>query len=222
MAYGHTTTVAEILKAVTKVIAQEKQNLLLKNIITKEISDRTKALQKVTRFRVGKTLEVNNQKRQRRQVYGGRMICPNHGDFLQQKKYIKDPIEIHNIKQKDVESTEEFVRRYKLECNDVKGAPECMKISEAKLQEGRLPEPTKVGAKAGQGEDGTEGPMIIEAEMGGHFVHRMYMDGGSSSEILYDDCFNRFRPGTSCREHETSATLRNAMCMKCKHPSHAR
>nr|GEV67259.1 reverse transcriptase domain-containing protein [Tanacetum cinerariifolium] len=33
-------------------------------------------------------------------------------------------------------------------------------------------------------DDGTEGPMIIKAEMEGHFVHRMYMDGGSSSEIL--------------------------------------
>nr|GFD17806.1 reverse transcriptase domain-containing protein [Tanacetum cinerariifolium] len=45
------------------------------------------------------------------------------------KKCIKDQVEIHNIKQRDGESTEEFVRRYKLECRDVKGAPECMKIS---------------------------------------------------------------------------------------------
>ncbi|GJX76177.1 hypothetical protein Tco_0322988 [Tanacetum coccineum] len=43
-------------------------------------------------------------------------------------------------------------------------------------------------------EDGTEGPMIIEAEIGGHFVHRMYVDGGASSEILYEHCFVRFRP----------------------------
>ncbi|GJV65883.1 reverse transcriptase domain-containing protein [Tanacetum coccineum] len=43
-------------------------------------------------------------------------------------------------------------------------------------------------------EDGTEGPMIIEAKIGGHFVHRMYVDGGSSSKILYEHCFNRFRP----------------------------
>ncbi|GJZ33333.1 reverse transcriptase domain-containing protein [Tanacetum coccineum] len=42
-------------------------------------------------------------------------------------------------------------------------------------------------------EDGTEGLMIIEAEIGGHFVHHMYVDGGSSSEILYEQCFNRFR-----------------------------
>ncbi|GJT94133.1 reverse transcriptase domain-containing protein [Tanacetum coccineum] len=50
-------------------------------------------------------------------------------NYLQQKKCIKDPVEIHNIKQRDGESTEEFVRRYKLESRDVKGAPECMKIS---------------------------------------------------------------------------------------------
>ncbi|GJW21095.1 hypothetical protein Tco_0031717 [Tanacetum coccineum] len=43
-------------------------------------------------------------------------------------------------------------------------------------------------------EDGTEGPIIIKAEMGGHCVHRMYMDEGSSSKILYEYCFNRFRP----------------------------
>nr|GFC00091.1 reverse transcriptase domain-containing protein [Tanacetum cinerariifolium] len=36
--------------------------------------------------------------------------------------------------------------------------------------------------------------MIIEAEIGGHFIHRMYVDGGSASEILYEHCFNRLRP----------------------------
>nr|GEZ18702.1 reverse transcriptase domain-containing protein [Tanacetum cinerariifolium] len=40
------------------------------------------------------------------------------------KKCIKDLIELHNIKQRDWESTEDFVRRYKLESRDVKGAPE--------------------------------------------------------------------------------------------------
>nr|GEV61830.1 hypothetical protein [Tanacetum cinerariifolium] len=50
-------------------------------------------------------------------------------NYLQQKKCIKDPVDIRNIKQRDGESTKEFVRRYKLECRDVKGAPKCMKIS---------------------------------------------------------------------------------------------
>ncbi|GJX31824.1 reverse transcriptase domain-containing protein [Tanacetum coccineum] len=43
-------------------------------------------------------------------------------------------------------------------------------------------------------DEGTEGPMIIEAEIGGHCIHRMYVDGGSASEILYEHCFNRLRP----------------------------
>ncbi|GJZ08858.1 reverse transcriptase domain-containing protein [Tanacetum coccineum] len=50
-------------------------------------------------------------------------------NYLQQKKCIKDPVEIHNIRQRDGKSTKEFVRRYKIECRDVKGALECMKIS---------------------------------------------------------------------------------------------
>ncbi|GKB28815.1 reverse transcriptase domain-containing protein [Tanacetum coccineum] len=50
-------------------------------------------------------------------------------NYLQQKKCIKDPIVLHNIKQWDGESTEDFVRRYKLESKDIKGAPECMRIS---------------------------------------------------------------------------------------------
>ncbi|GJS10547.1 reverse transcriptase domain-containing protein [Tanacetum coccineum] len=33
-------------------------------------------------------------------------------------------------------------------------------------------------------DEGTEGPMIIEAEIGGHCIHRMYVDGRSASEIL--------------------------------------
>nr|GEW04776.1 reverse transcriptase domain-containing protein [Tanacetum cinerariifolium] len=40
---------------------------------------------------------------------------------------------------------------------------------------------------------GTERPMIIEADIGGHMVQRMYVDGGSASKILYEHCFNRLR-----------------------------
>ncbi|GJW12161.1 reverse transcriptase domain-containing protein [Tanacetum coccineum] len=47
-------------------------------------------------------------------------------------------------------------------------------------------------------EDGTEGPMVIEAEVGGHLVHRLYVDGGASSEILYEHCDE---------EHSTSAWM---------------
>nr|GEU39730.1 hypothetical protein [Tanacetum cinerariifolium] len=246
-----------------------------------------------------------------------------------EQKCIKDPVEIHNIKQRDGESMEEFVRRYKLECRDVKGDPECMKISrfmhgitnpelikrlhdkipksidemisvttaflrgevaasnrerkksfpswkqEARqkqnfkrrnfrneqrmelkqdrftlltktpreilaLAKGKFKPPSSMttpvekrnaskfcrkaltfdqgikakpqkrpGKDSKKGgnlrerltagninveEDGTEGPMIIEAEMGGHCVHCIYVDGGTSSKILYEHCFSKFCP----------------------------
>ncbi|GJU87731.1 reverse transcriptase domain-containing protein [Tanacetum coccineum] len=50
-------------------------------------------------------------------------------NYLQQKKCIKDPVEIHHIKQKEGEPTEDFVRRFKIKSMDVKGAPKVMRIS---------------------------------------------------------------------------------------------
>ncbi|GKC38978.1 reverse transcriptase domain-containing protein [Tanacetum coccineum] len=50
-------------------------------------------------------------------------------NYRQQTKHIKDPVEIHHIKQRDGESTKDFMERYKEEVMDVEGAPECMKIS---------------------------------------------------------------------------------------------
>nr|GEV51732.1 reverse transcriptase domain-containing protein [Tanacetum cinerariifolium] len=41
---------------------------------------------------------------------------------------------------------------------------------------------------------GTGGPLVIEAEISGHAVNRIYVDGGSSMEVLYELCFNRLKP----------------------------
>nr|GEU80894.1 reverse transcriptase domain-containing protein [Tanacetum cinerariifolium] len=182
-------------------------------------------------------------------------------NYLQQKKCIKDPVEIHNIKQRDGESTKDFVRRGKAVAsnrdrkksfpswkqqeagpkqNFKKGGFRNQQRSERKhdrftlptktpkeilaLDKGKFKPPppmttpmekqntgkfcefhreighttdecmhlrdhakaTKKGETSGK--DKTlailMGPMIIEAEMGRHFVHRMYVDGGSSSKIL--------------------------------------
>ncbi|GJV37301.1 reverse transcriptase domain-containing protein [Tanacetum coccineum] len=48
--------------------------------------------------------------------------------FMQQKKHVKDPVEIHNIKQRDGETIEEFMEHFKVETGRMKGASECMKI----------------------------------------------------------------------------------------------
>ncbi|GKE45278.1 reverse transcriptase domain-containing protein [Tanacetum coccineum] len=49
--------------------------------------------------------------------------------FMQQKKYVKDPVEIHNIMQRDGETIEDFMGRFKVKTGHMKGAPECMRIS---------------------------------------------------------------------------------------------
>nr|GEV83663.1 reverse transcriptase domain-containing protein [Tanacetum cinerariifolium] len=190
------------------------------------------------------------------------------------RKYVKDPVEIHYIEQKDGETIEDFIKRFKVKTRRMKGAPECMRISrfmhgvnnleltkrlnehvpktmeemmitttafirgevaadsKKKGKEGGLvgSPPTRtpkeiLAAEAGkfqplppmvtpvekrssnkfcdfhndnghstdESSSGVEGPLVIEAEMGGHMIHRMYEDGGSSMKILYEHCFNRLR-----------------------------
>nr|GEV59110.1 reverse transcriptase domain-containing protein [Tanacetum cinerariifolium] len=210
--------------------------------------------------------------------------------FMQQKKYVKDPVEIHNIKQRDGETLEDFMERFKIETGRMKGAPECIRIfgfmhginnpeltkrlnehvpktmeemmiattafirgeaAAASKKNGRMSwkpqdqskkhadkrpdfqgqEQPKTGRKEAAAKDkpttiymvqswqrtvkqkitqsfeqgkeitfpplttsnGTEGPLVIEAEIGGHTIHRMYIDDGSSMEILYEHCFNRLQ-----------------------------
>ncbi|GJU96276.1 hypothetical protein Tco_1321032, partial [Tanacetum coccineum] len=67
------------------------------------------------------------------------------------------------------------------------------KVAKQKVTQSFSPETTISFPPLGD-EDGTEGLMIIEAEIGGHFVRRMYVDGGASSKILYEHCFVRLRP----------------------------
>nr|GEV49751.1 reverse transcriptase domain-containing protein [Tanacetum cinerariifolium] len=253
-------------------------------------------------------------------------------NFLQQKKCIKDPVEIHHIKQREGESMKDFVQRFKAESRHVKGAPKCMRISRflhgitnpelikrmhdnipksmdemmrvtttflrgevaasnkarkktllawrqeeagrkqnfdrrgdfrnQKIKEliksGKLShvikelkqgsrknqlKAAKKGETSGKDkplailmvhpwqrvarqritqcfspdleilfspfgeEDETKGPMIIEAEIGGHSVHRIYVDGGSTPEILYEHCFNRLCPEVKNQMVQATAPL---------------
>nr|GEW24920.1 reverse transcriptase domain-containing protein [Tanacetum cinerariifolium] len=45
------------------------------------------------------------------------------------EKIHQGPVEIHNIKQQDGETIEDFMERFKIETGRMKGAPECMRIS---------------------------------------------------------------------------------------------
>ncbi|GJZ15523.1 reverse transcriptase domain-containing protein [Tanacetum coccineum] len=85
-------------------------------------------------------------------------------------------------------------------------------IKELKQENGKeQPKATKKGETSGKDkalailmDEGIEGSMIIKAEIGGHCIHRMYVDGGSASEILYELCFSRLRP--KIKKHLVSAT----------------
>ncbi|GJS00515.1 hypothetical protein Tco_0317023 [Tanacetum coccineum] len=53
-----------------------------------------------------------------------------HQENSKQNKYIKDPVEIHHIKQKEGESTEAYMECFKSESMYINGASECMRVSE--------------------------------------------------------------------------------------------
>nr|GEW05233.1 reverse transcriptase domain-containing protein [Tanacetum cinerariifolium] len=84
-------------------------------------------------------VDTGSQGRRRQSQALKKMNYPNHGyddlkksflaSYLQQKKCIKDPVEIHHIKQREGEFTEDFVQRFKAESRHVKGSPKCMRIS---------------------------------------------------------------------------------------------
>ncbi|GJR27120.1 reverse transcriptase domain-containing protein, partial [Tanacetum coccineum] len=191
---SRTTAVAGILKVVTKVPAQEEQNSLLRNTITKEhphagrkyyqkvkpwvceetdpFTPRIRYFDLPKRTRIPshlKTYDESEDPEDHLNIFQAaakveRWAMPTWchmfnstltgsarvwfddlppesvdsyddlketilANFRQQKKCIKDHVEIHHIKQREGESTEDFMRRFKVESRDVKGALEVMRIS---------------------------------------------------------------------------------------------
>nr|GEV72922.1 reverse transcriptase domain-containing protein [Tanacetum cinerariifolium] len=165
--------------------------------------------------------------------------------FMQQKKYVKDPVKIHNInlkrterpsrtswngqalpsyeekpsplaKRKVIHHEEHMTsqsgtlqrRGLTFEVNQGKerglaGLPPYKNTKRNSRCRGK-----KVPAKVTQSfervreitfpslatSNGTEGPLVIEAEISEHMIHRMYVDGGSSTKVLYEHCFNWLWP----------------------------
>nr|GEV79692.1 hypothetical protein [Tanacetum cinerariifolium] len=132
-------------------------------------------------------------------------------NFRQQKKCIKYSVNIHHIKQREGESTKDFVRRFKrqieellknwklshtikeLKQNSGKDQPKINKKGETSSKDKALailmvqpwqmaarqritqsfPPDPEVSFSPLNEEEGTKRPMIIEAEIGGHFIHRI-------------------------------------------------
>nr|GEW07135.1 reverse transcriptase domain-containing protein [Tanacetum cinerariifolium] len=101
-------------------------------------------------------------------------------NYLQRKKCIKDPIELHSINQRDGESTEDLGEVAASSHERKKSFPPW------KQQEEIFFPPLDEY-------EGTKGLMVIEAEIEGHCIDRMCVDGRSVSKILYEHCFNRLR-----------------------------
>ncbi|GKA63148.1 reverse transcriptase domain-containing protein [Tanacetum coccineum] len=109
--------------------------------------------------------------------------------LMQQKRYVKDPVKIHNIKQRDGETIEEFMERFKVETRRMKGAPECMwifgfmhgvnNLEFTKRLNEHVPKTMEemMITTTAFIRSGIEGSLVIEAEIGGHMIHRMYVDG---------------------------------------------
>nr|GEV53781.1 reverse transcriptase domain-containing protein [Tanacetum cinerariifolium] len=124
--------------------------------------------------------------------------------FMQQKKYIKDPVEIHNIKQRerDGETIEDFIERFKtmeemmtattafirgetVAAFKKKGHTSWKPQDQPKRHVSERRSDFRGQPREGRGSNrGTEGPLVIEMEIGGHMIHCMYVDGGSSMKAL--------------------------------------
>nr|GFA77895.1 reverse transcriptase domain-containing protein [Tanacetum cinerariifolium] len=113
----HTKVATEILKAATEVLAQGKRSSLPKNVITKVQPHEGRK-----RCRKAKVVQEDIGSQGRRGSAGGHWKSKPKS----QKSSVEDDL---SQPWRDGESAEEFMRRYKLECRDVKGASECMKIS---------------------------------------------------------------------------------------------
>nr|GEZ39341.1 reverse transcriptase domain-containing protein [Tanacetum cinerariifolium] len=307
-------------KAATRVSGQEERSQLPGSVTMKEHLHGEQSHSQRVRI-VGRTLEVKIEKAKFKHRGRRHVSTMDHLNIFQaaakvewwamptwchmfnftltgsaRKKCIKDPVEIHDIKQREEESTKDFVQRFKNESMYVKRALECIRISgfmhritnpelikllhdnilklvdemmrvtttflrgevaasnhvlkkalsvwkqheagrkqnfkrkgdfrnqqrsennnkfyefhgevrhntdecmrmrrqtEELIKNEKLSQikELKQGSENGE-EEGTKGPIIPEAEIGGHFIHRIYVDGGSASEILYEHYFNRLR-----------------------------
>ncbi|GKD02299.1 hypothetical protein Tco_1177273, partial [Tanacetum coccineum] len=62
-------------------------------------------------------------------------------------------------------------------------------------------------------------PIVICVEIGGYDVHRMYVDGGSTSKILYEHYFLRLRPDSSNHRPSHQILRRNLLASRADTPA---
>ncbi|GJX51121.1 hypothetical protein Tco_0277966 [Tanacetum coccineum] len=111
--------------------------------------------------------------------------------FLQQKKYIKDLVEIHHIKQKEGESTEAFMDRFKVESLH---APLPMSSSTENQNKNKFLTRQKttysfslylnISFSPLENNDEEDHHMVIQAEIGGHLIHHQEQDDPATTLLL--------------------------------------
>ncbi|GKD23024.1 reverse transcriptase domain-containing protein [Tanacetum coccineum] len=56
-------------------------------------------------------------------------------------------------------------------------------------------------------EDVSDKPLIVEAEVAGYLVRRIYVDGGASVEVMFEHCFENLSPAIKAKLKETQTDL---------------
>ncbi|GJQ92923.1 reverse transcriptase domain-containing protein [Tanacetum coccineum] len=64
----------------------------------------------------------------------------------------------------------------------------------------------------------TDAPIILEGKIEGYHVRRIYIDGGSSSEIMYEHCFKNFDADIKSRLRKSNAPLVERFSGEIYHP----
>nr|GEX15819.1 hypothetical protein [Tanacetum cinerariifolium] len=131
--------------------------------------------------------------------------------FSHQKKFTKTHLAVHNVKQREGESTRAFITRYTDDTLQILGLHKEQRISGfvhglrtrslVKHLSTDLPstykglmEKTYTWVEAREVATNARvnsAPVIIEAKIFGRKVGRVYMDGESSCEIIYESCFEK-------------------------------
>ncbi|GJZ22337.1 reverse transcriptase domain-containing protein [Tanacetum coccineum] len=123
-------------------------------------------------------------------------------EFSQQKRHDKDLTEIHDIKRKPNEGLQAFMDHFKAESLHIKGVPPVLRGSASEM--------SSLGERPilGQGWPERVKGLIQNGEKRrlSTWVRRIHVDGGSSSEVMYEHCFRNLSYRTRSRLKESRET----------------
>ncbi|GKA61399.1 hypothetical protein Tco_0760806 [Tanacetum coccineum] len=173
-------------KTTTRIPAQEERNLFLENITIKEQAHGGHKCS--LKVKIARGHWKSRSKKQSQALK--KTTYPNHG---YEKKRIPSHLELKQGSGKDQpKATKKGEASEKDKAMKILMDQPWQRVASQRITQSFSSNPEISFPTFGE-EDGAEAPMVIEAEIGGHFIHRIYVDGGSASEILYEHCFNRLR-----------------------------